>query len=307
MQVSFVFLTDTIHIPPRTRQWPQISKPVKRGDREFEIALAKPVSMLGGTHLLDGDTQKVTDAQIPISVTGEWVDSDEYFKEIVDLVLEEGGQLIELLRIETRQSELRLRGLRDMVIRNVRRADGDLDILQTETVRFEEWFKQSVDKPLPNLDRTTWITFWSKHQGQRVLPSVHESLLLDAELALESDPRIAIMFSALSCEVFIQGWLSGHGTADERLKRWLAWANPTTQPEKSVSVRTYFDLGLFLAIGQSLMNNEDLWKRFNKLFDARNDVVHRGKLKENYRPHHAVETARDVIGWVRGLDEVTAE
>ena len=80
------------------------------------MSLRKPASIRGGTHILEGNTLEVTDANIPILVTGEWVDSDEYFEQILDLVLEEGGQLIELLRIHARQSQLRLRGTQDIDI-----------------------------------------------------------------------------------------------------------------------------------------------------------------------------------------------
>ncbi len=48
---------------------------------------------------------------------------------------------------------------------------------------------------------------------------LHESLLRDAELASESDPRVAILDAALACDMFIQHWLENNGYI--RSRKWL--------------------------------------------------------------------------------------
>ena len=199
--------------------------------------------------------------------------------------------------MRTRQSHLRLRKIGDLEVVLVQTPEGcDKPEL---TTKYKQWFNsQERDRPLPFITLSSWGLLQTQ-QDQQV--PLYESLLLDAELELESDPRVGVLYSALACEIFIQSWLEAHAEQDDRLKRWLDWAERRTSPEGSVSARSYYDLGLYLVIRRSLKDNKDLWKAFERLVTARNDVAHRGRIQGNYDPAESLQTARNVISWVLDL------
>ena len=111
--VAYTFLTNTVHIPPRTRKWNEISVPCARGNTAFFVLLGKPEPLPKGNHPLLGTSNVVADAQIPLAVTGPWIDSNSYFTDVIDVLLEEAGRLIEHLRIRVQEPLLRLRSIQD--------------------------------------------------------------------------------------------------------------------------------------------------------------------------------------------------
>jgi hypothetical protein len=51
-----------------------------------------------------------------------------------------------------------------------------------------------------------------------------------------------------------------------------------------------------------MKEDNSLWKSFDDLINARNDVAHRGNLPNKYIPMDAVKTARRAILWVKALE-----
>lgn len=300
MKVGFTFLTDTVHIPPRSRNWPDVTRPVKRDGKDFIVGLGMPVS--AGTHDMPGGVPKVTDAQIPIVVIAEWVDSPEYFRQILEMALEFGGQLLESLRIALKEPQLRIRGLRDLEAHNVTSvvesdSDSEPEILRDQTQQFKDWFKSISDRSLPFIKRGTWLNFSANSLAQEVQPLSHESLLLDAQLSAESDPRIGILFAALACEVFVQYYIRENHAESVAVDTWLESVQTGSSP---VALLQLYDLGLRMIGKQSLeRKNPKLHEELKHLNWARNDIAHRGRVRDpKYSLEAAVNTARKVIDWV---------
>lgn len=300
MKVAFTFLTDTVHIPLRSRNWPDVTRPVKRDGREFTVGLVMPVS--AGTHDIPGGDKKVTDAQIPIIVVGEWVNSPEYFRHILEIALEFGGQLLELLRVELKEPRLRIRGLRDLEARNISSvvestSDSEPGVMQDETQKFNDWFESISEGPRPFVSRATWLNFRAKSLSQDVQSSLHESLLMDAQLSAESDPRSGILYAALACEVFVQYYISKNHAGSAAVDTWLESVQNGSSP---MALLQLYDLGLRMIGKQSLeRKNPKLHEELKQLNWARNDIAHRGRVRDSkYSLEHAVNTARKVIDWV---------
>lgn len=296
MRVSFIFLTRPVHIPPRSRQWPSLV-PFSQSEGDFTVTLWKPVALRDGTHEIASPPFRVTDARIPIVVTGDWDGSDGEFDPVLDLAIKEGGRLLELLRIEIRQPILRLRGIQDLTPGNVVSPE-DSTVLLEETRRLQEWFEQKTDRPLPFVDKSTWAKFTAKRTGPQEQPSLHESLLLDAEISGDADPRIAILYSALACEVFIETLIGDRSAGVKPILTWIEWAR---NPDSAASIHTLYDLGLRMIGRRSLKEAKGVYKKFATLIRARNDIAHRGKVERvpgGYTAHQAVAAAREVIAWV---------
>ena len=137
------------------------------------------------------------------------------------------------------------------------------------------------DLQLAQMNVRDWTELVADAGAETVTSPLHESLLLDAHLESESDPRIGVLYAALACEVFIQSWLEEMSTTDGRLKRWLEWTDPRRSPEGNISTRSYYDIGVFLAEDRSIRDDRELSNSLDRLLGARNDVAHRGRLPAN--------------------------
>lgn len=307
MKVRIGFRFGPVHTPLRRNSWrfsPVIK--VKAKDKYFNLVISRPFTYY--IHELEGErTQRIADSYIGLLVETEFPETSSDFRTLAESVVSSVSPLIEEFRINTKQPHLRLRHISDLESGKVQTLDGkDLPEL---TAKFANWMgSETGGRPLPYLSKEDWVAVIGESSDSMKVQEVqadriplHESLLLDAELALDSDPRIAIMFSALACEVFIQNWLGQRASGDSRLKYWLEWADPRHDPEKAVSLRTYFDLGLVLAVGKSMKEEKSLWKAFTDLINARNDVAHRGTFPGKFMPSNAVRTASQVISWVKCL------
>ena len=309
MRIIAGFRFGPVHVPLRRRAWCQrlnISVPSK--GTNYDLVVLCPLTE--ATHEMEGiPAGRVADAYIGLLVECESPKSSNDFKTIAEVVVASVSPLIEELRVMTQQPHLKLRHISDLMPGEIISTDGSE--LPELTAKFKEWMESEAGgRPLPYLTRENWDTVIGKREkpataGNAKVEGIplYESLLLDAELALESDPRIGILFSALACEVFIQNLLEKRAAKDLRLRCWLIWADPRNGPEKAASVRTYFDLGLILAGCKSLKEVKSLWKAFSNLINARNEVSHRGSLPNSFTPADAVITARHVISWVKALGD----
>lgn len=299
--VAYTFLTNTVHIPPRTRKWNEISVSCARGNTAFFVLLGKPEPLPKGNHPLLGTSNVVADAQIPLAVTGPWIDSNSYFTEVIDVLLEEAGRLIEHLRIRVQEPLLRLRSIQDVSFTGVVSVrEGPREIHPDKTKRFDEWFDGVSDTPLPFIDREQWHAFDSDHSSYSQRPPLHSSLLLDAEANRESDPRVGILYAALACEVFIQSFLDA--AADRLASTTMSvWLQEAVRGSNPAPIRVLYELGLSMIELPRLSSNGTLNGRFLKLLRARNDLAHLGEIEKipgGYSPEAAIQTANAVIHWV---------
>ncbi|GEM_PF-701522 len=294
MEAVVWFQFGPLHVPLGRRTWQlQVEYPVQNAGRSYLLGMIRPKRFR--THFLDDDSTKVADALLIMYVVCELEDKEQSFREVFDIVLSYWSPRIEAIRIKTKQPHLRLSG-RDLEF--VRITTPDHSELPDMTRKFSTWLEsQEGSRPLPTFSQSDWETLLDKQIGNIPL---YESLLLDAELLMESDPKLCVMYSAIACETFIQTWLDERSHRDEKLRAWLDWAKKQQGPEGNVSIRAYYDIGLFLATGKSLAGEPTLSPQLKNLFNARNAVAHRGKL-ERYTSAQAISTARSVIDWVQGL------
>ncbi len=300
MKVGFEFLTQGVHIPPRSRNWPSVTLALKQDDKEFTVGILTPLSR--GICVNSSAGNKVADANIPIIVLGDWVNSEAYFRKVLQIALERGGQLLESLRVELDEPQLRIRGRRDLdflMVSSVveRNSNGDPNTLAEETQRYRDWFESISEEHRPFVSRTSWLSFRGKSLAKDTQPSFHESLLLDAKLGAESDPRTGILYAALACEVFVQYYIGKNHAGSVAVDTWLESVQNGSSP---MALLQLYDLGLRMIGKQSLeRKNPELHKELKLLNWARNDIAHRGRARNSkYSLEQALNTARKVIDWV---------
>ncbi len=138
----------------------------------------------------------------------------------------------------------------------------------------------------------------TRETNQLEEPKLYKSLLLDAELNRQGDPRISILYAALACEVFIQNFCQEQAKGVVPVLTWLGAAR---NPDSAASIHILYDLGLRMLGKKSLKENKKLRSDFEKLVNARNDIAHRGRIERNpngYTPDQAINTAKNIIEWV---------
>ena len=300
MEAIVWFKFGPIHVPLGLGRWKHGSEiPIESPRSNITLQIRRPIRI--HTHLLDDEDpeSKVGDAYVPVLVLCDLVDDEDCYRDIADMVVRILRPLVEEIRVRTRQPHLRLRGFEDLEVQFVQTPDGDE--ISELTNSFQSWMiNQERDRPLPFIDLEDWKTL---QEYASVVPTEHdhpvplfESLLLDAELELESNPNVGVLFSALACEVFIQNWLRNRAEQNSHLQRWLDSINPAR-----VSVMDYYDLGVFLASERSPKEDHGLWSALGELNTARNNVAHRGSIGTKYNPGKSISTARNIIDWVQRL------
>jgi len=298
-----------IHVPMGRRNWPhQYSVEVRlKGSsprrRTLNIAILKPQRI--HTHLLEESDpeSKVGDAWIPIAVTCSLEPDEVFYRVIADVAAAKVAPAIEKVRAQTRQADLKLKGISDLRFHSVVTPNGQ--VIEDLTGSYGQWFEdQERDRPLPFISIDDWGTMGnalnsqSKQSADPGVP-LYESLLLDAELQLDSEPRTAVLFAALACELAVQEWLKLKSRNDNKLEKWLDWSQGA-----NVSIKGYYDFGVFLAVGTTLKSDANLWKELEALVKARNDVAHRGVSPKGHPPAVSIQTARRVISWLSKLTPV---
>ena len=311
MDVIFWFNFGPVHVPLGRRNWtdgPEFK--ITENGREYVLRMFRPKRI--NTHFLNEETedQKVVDALIPIAVGCELVDNAVGYREVAEVALAYLGPIVENSRVRTRQANLQVRRIADLAAVEV--TDSDTEEIPELTQKFRQWMmKQELDRSLPWIDFEEWNQLqsdvitnddFSEWASER-RPPLYESLLLDAELESQSDSRVAILFAALACDIFIQSWLENSAAIDARIKKWLEWTTRSGSEGGRVSFTGSFDISLQLAEGRSLKEHKQLWKKLGALNKARNDVAHRGRHSPNYTPEQAIETATAVIDWVKGYEQ----
>ncbi len=167
---------------------------------------------------------------------------------------------------------------------------------------FVDGAKNPHERPLPLVNQEAWHSAIKDTQDKVELP-LHKVLLLDAEAELERDPRTAILFADMACEVFIQRYTEAKAKAAGIQDIFWKWLVDNPFPEgRRPSTPAYYNAILALVMRVSLKDeNGELFGRLRKLVDARNDIAHRGILPLRTPPEKLVETAREVIKWVEDI------
>jgi hypothetical protein len=117
------------------------------------------------------------------------------------------------------------------------------------------------------------------------------------------DPQTAVFLSAVTCETKVKTALSAKAAAAQRPLLDLILDNPR---DVTITALNHFDRLCKVITGRSLKEDEDnrrLWKRLDRLIQARNSVAHRGFEPTREEAERHIETAVDVFGW---LDSVLA-
>ncbi len=308
MDAIVVFRFGHIHVPLGRRSWTRsLNVQMHAQGHPFNISLLRPQT--NNVHEAEGlaESGRIADADIEIHNRCELVDESQFYRLAAEVVVAFLGPRIEEIRIATKQPHLRLRRISDLRFIDIRTPDGTK--IEKLTTAYHSWFEnQERDRPHTALSQENWQTLTkaskrptdSLEMPKRTAP-LHESLLLDAELEADSDPRSATLYAALACELFINDWFERKSKTDSNSQYWLQWVQEHSKEDSSIAVgvRVRYDLGLRLVTGSSLKTNDgELWKRFVRLMNARNDVAHRGVLR-NYEASEAVETSRDVMKWVQ--------
>jgi hypothetical protein len=133
---------------------------------------------------------------------------------------------------------------------------------------------------------------------------LYEDFIVDAKVALEEDDlNRAILYAAIACEIFIKEYCekaAKEAGISQKFWKYLKSRRPR--------VVDYYDSVLHLVKKHSLQaKNQKLYKLLDRLYDARNEIMHEGRLStsrdkdEINQLREDVREAEQVISWVRGL------
>jgi hypothetical protein len=111
-------------------------------------------------------------------------------------------------------------------------------------------------------------------------PYVWDSLLLDAFTQSASDANAAIVLANAALEAAVDFALDVSARNSKISYQSYEWLANKRDFTKQPSAKEKFDEMLYLIAGRSLKTeNQDLWKAFLELRDARNSMVHEGNAK----------------------------
>jgi hypothetical protein len=133
-----------------------------------------------------------------------------------------------------------------------------------------------------------------------------EDFLLDAKVALgENDLNRAILYAAIACEIFIKEYTEK--SAKEKGISQIFWEY-LKDPNTETKVRAYYDQVLHLVKGHSMKReNKEIYNRLDRIFQARNKIMHEGKIPPSWNRNKINELGEDIrkveqiISWVQGL------
>lgn len=131
-----------------------------------------------------------------------------------------------------------------------------------------------------------------------------EDFIVDAKVALqEDDLNRAILYAAIACEIFIKEYC-------EKAAKQVGISQKFWKYLKSRQPRVvdYYDSVLHLVRNHSLQaENEEIYKLLNRLYEARNEIMHEGRLSASHSNDEINQLREDIwevaqaISWVRGL------
>lgn len=305
-----------VHSPLYARFHKAFETSLTSDNKEVKLRVIPPRRFL--THTLttpDGEI-RVRDAALIIQASADLRKDQDEFASVVRAVDRLSTPFFAALRGHSRAPQMDVRGVRDLEFIGIfiLSAGGRLRRLNDWSTDFQEvlsrseWAPQADLPLLPMVTSKAWqATIGNDAEGEAALEHwrrstpLHESLVLDAEAALRTDPRTAILFAAIACETFIINHLRNRGQSNRAHRGLLDFLEPPGGEEpdwKRPSVRRYFDQIARIVLGESLKDSDrSLFDRLNRLFDARNDISHRGTIRDNINPPELVNAAQEAIRW----------
>jgi hypothetical protein len=133
---------------------------------------------------------------------------------------------------------------------------------------------------------------------------LYEDFVADARVALEEDDlNRATLYSAIACEIFVKEYTEKAAKEASISPKFWEYLK-SRQPR----VLDYYDSILHLVKGHSLRKeNPTFYKLLDQLYEARNKIVHEGKLSPSWSKvkvgqlREDIRRVEQVISWVRGL------
>ncbi len=110
------------------------------------------------------------------------------------------------------------------------------------------------------------------------LPEIYELFLLDAKNVVSDEPRRAVLYAAIACEVFIESFCEV--TRKNKNIDQVEYEDLKRKRKKQGEILFYFDKILKYLIGHSLRYEKpDLYEKLDCLRLTNNNVKHRGKCQ----------------------------
>lgn len=272
------------------------------GSSTVELVPPKPISHnVRHRHSDRGNKLRplMLDAPCRVVCTIEIDNSREGYERATKLAFSKIMPFIEWLRVKSAQPQLSLFSEYDLEFERVTTPEGRA--MQQWQKEFRKWSRNPHERDNPLITSQAWDEAETATRTGRIA-ALHWMLLLDAESELESNPRNAILYADMACEVFIQGYTAMRAEEtgiDDRFWKWLVSA---PYPEgRRPSTLNYFDSVLALVDKKSLKQDaRALSDELRDLVNARNRVAHDGEVPLNVVPAKLVRAARRAIEWVEG-------
>lgn len=143
----------------------------------------------------------------------------------------------------------------------------------------------------------------AKHLGAREEPALADVLLADAVFLsseARSDPGRAVLTAAIALEVRVKEVLQNAASPEARRIVDLMLDNPRDWPQPAAAL---FDKAMVAVTGRSLrLEQHEIYKTIDRLFQARNAVAHSGKLPSEQEAREFSETARVAFAWLGSVE-----
>ncbi len=143
----------------------------------------------------------------------------------------------------------------------------------------------------------------AKHLGAREEPALADVLLADAVfLSSEAhcDPGRAVLTAAIALEVRVKEVLRNAASPEAARIVDLILENPRDWPQPAAAL---FDKAMVAVTGRSLrLEQREIYKTIDHLFQARNAVAHSGKLPSEREAREFAEIARVAFTWLGSVE-----
>lgn len=148
---------------------------------------------------------------------------------------------------------------------------------------------------------------WTELQQEMIAgvdTELWEDFIIDAKVALEEDDlNRATIYAAIACEIFIKEYCQRAAKqAGISQKFWKYLKN------RRPRVIDYYNPVLHLVKGHSMeKENEETYNRLDRIFQARNKIMHKGKIPSSWNRDKISQLREDIreveqiISWVCGL------
>lgn len=199
----------------------------------------------------------------------------------------------------------------DMCIWRIDYLDDEGKVLQEEPNKIRVILSSRFSWKVAALNELVWESLTKIPVNYE--PPRWESLLLDATCILpEIGPAIVLSFTAI--ETIISSACDILAKKEDKTNKLWKWLNSRDVYWKQPSIKDKLDSIFKILANVSLKaDRRDLWDDFIKLHKARNNYVHKGKVRINGQELNVEETktlihrAREIVTWIENLikDEIT--